>query len=112
MKMQRKPKTDRHHWSEAEKQLMTDLYAAKVPAKDIAERLKRRLDSVYKKALEWGLKERIPHKPKKPWTKADIALLRRLYPHRPTLEITEQLDRGIDGVYRMAFKLGLQIGRA
>lgn len=42
------------------------------------------------------------------WTVREIALVRELYPHKPTAEIAQQLDRTIEKVYARAAKLGLR----
>jgi HNH endonuclease len=42
------------------------------------------------------------------WTKAELALLRRLYPDLPTKEIAKRLGRAITTVYGQAHKLGLR----
>jgi hypothetical protein len=43
------------------------------------------------------------------WTAEELAIVRELYPHRPTLEIAERLGRGrtVDKVHAIANKLGV-----
>lgn len=41
------------------------------------------------------------------WTEREEALLRELYPHKPTVDISRQLKRRLSTVYQHAAKLGL-----
>ena len=42
------------------------------------------------------------------WTADEIALLRELYPVRPTAEVAKELERSIPAVRRQAYVLGLK----
>lgn len=41
------------------------------------------------------------------WSESEIAVVREMYPHRPTAEVAAAVNRGVSGVYRMAFLLGI-----
>lgn len=45
--------------------------------------------------------------PRLPWTEADTARLRALYPDHPTKDIASALGRGLSAVYRMAAVLAI-----
>lgn len=44
----------------------------------------------------------------RPWTAADLAVLRRDYPHQPTAQIAAQLGRSVGQVYQAAERRGLR----
>jgi len=46
--------------------------------------------------------------PPKPWTKADVSLLRKLFPTNPTSKIAKQLRRKTDAVKKKASRMGLR----
>lgn len=45
--------------------------------------------------------------PRRPWTDAELAVLRRNYPHFPTAQIASQLGRTVSQVYQAATRHGL-----
>jgi hypothetical protein len=45
---------------------------------------------------------------KRPWTKAEDKLMRKLYPHKPTAEIAKALGRSASSVYQHSAVLGLR----
>lgn len=49
---------------------------------------------------------------RRPWTTRERALVPRLYPHKPTAEIAEQLGRSMAGVYNQARAMGLRKSEA
>lgn len=44
---------------------------------------------------------------RRPWTPSERTLVLRLYPHKPTAEIAQQLGRSMAGVYNQARAMGL-----
>jgi hypothetical protein len=44
----------------------------------------------------------------KPWTKAEVNLLRKLFPANPTSKIAKQLRRKTDAVKKKASRMGLR----
>lgn len=44
---------------------------------------------------------------RRPWTRADRALLRRLYPNTPTAKVAKRLRRSLTTTYQTAYRLGL-----
>lgn len=46
--------------------------------------------------------------PRRPWTDPERSLLRTLYPHRPTQEIADKLNRSVTTVYQQAARLKLR----
>ncbi len=47
-------------------------------------------------------------RPPKPWTKADVSLLKKLFPTNPTSKIAKQLRRKTDAVKKKASRMGLR----
>lgn len=43
----------------------------------------------------------------RPWTRAELAAVRRRYPNEPTAELAKSLGRSLSATYNMADKLGL-----
>ena len=44
----------------------------------------------------------------RPWSKRELAVIRRDYPHEPTMAIAARIGRSLTGVYRAATKLGIK----
>jgi len=65
------------------------------------KKAKRKKKVVKKKAAK---RKRRP----KPWTKADVSLLRKLFPTNPTSKIAKQLRRKTDAVKKKASRMGLR----
>ena len=54
-------------------------------------------------------KETKKRRKKKPlWKPAEIALLKKLFPHNPTAKIAKQLKRKTDAVKKKASRMGLK----
>ena len=47
-------------------------------------------------------------RPPKLWTKADVSLLKKLFPTNPTSKIAKQLRRQTDAVKKKASRMGLR----
>ncbi|MHC4538154.1 MAG: hypothetical protein ACYTEK_11980 [Planctomycetota bacterium] len=45
---------------------------------------------------------------KGPWSKSEVALLRRLFPNRPTAEVAAKLGRALDPVKKKASRMGFK----
>jgi hypothetical protein len=46
----------------------------------------------------------------RPWTKAEVRMLRSLAREKKRTVIARRLRRGVDAVYRLASKLGVMLG--
>ncbi|MHC4638390.1 MAG: hypothetical protein ACYTBP_07820 [Planctomycetota bacterium] len=42
------------------------------------------------------------------WTKADITLLRKMFPNNPTAAVAKKLKRGLDAVKKKASRMNLR----
>jgi hypothetical protein len=49
----------------------------------------------------------VPKRRRRRWTRSDIAIVRRRYPHEPTPRLARELKRSICSLYGLATKLGL-----
>jgi hypothetical protein len=45
---------------------------------------------------------------KGPWSKSEVALLRKLFPNHPTAEVAAKLGRSLDPVKKKASRMGLK----
>jgi len=95
-------------WSHEEIERLKELYAAKMPVKEIAEKLGRPIASIRTRASNLGLKQRVA------WTDAEYEILRQASASGKSLtETAQQLGRPYVNVARQAafLKLNFKIGR-
>jgi hypothetical protein len=97
-------------WSVEEREYLRSHYGS-IPAREIAETLRRSLMSVYTAARDSGLRKRQPAK-RKPWSAEDHDYLRRAYADTSTREIAATLGRTLTTVYQQARALGLEKSEA
>lgn len=94
-------------WTADELAMLLELYPTH-PTKEVARRLGRTYQQVKTQASNYGLiKTSGPHA-RHLWTDAELAQLRREYPHGPTEELAAKLGLDPERVYRKAWKLGLR----
>ncbi len=67
---------------------------------------KRKKASKKKKVVKKKAAKR--KRPPKPWTRADVSLLKKLFPANPTSKIAKQLRRKTDAVKKKASRMGLR----
>lgn len=91
-------------WSDAAKEKLRVLYEGGEPMARIAFALKRTPKAINSKAKVLGLSRGT----RKPWTKADIQLLRKRFPHELTANVARDLGRSYTLVAQKALKLGLR----
>jgi hypothetical protein len=115
----------RRPWKHAEVARLRREYAD-TPAPQIAERLRRTVPDVYHQAKLLGLRKSqgfcrrrmrayiAKHGPLHgaPWTRAQRALLRNLYPHQPTTEVARRCGHSVPSTSNTARHLGLRKSKA
>jgi len=101
-------------WLPEEDALLRDAYAHGKSLTPLRTRLGRSKTSITHRAGELDLQgtHARPNgwRTDPPWTKEDIAILRRDYGTVPTPELARRLGRAKSGVYNKAFSLGLKHG--
>jgi GTPase SAR1 family protein len=90
------------HWTLDEIALLKKLYAEKMPARDIAERMQKPIGSIRTRASNLGLKQRLP------WSDAEYESLQKSYRTGKTLtQAVADIGRPYPNVAKIAVDLGL-----
>jgi len=97
-------KTKPTRWTENDLVVLRRLYP-RCSQREMAILLGRPRTAIASKAKMLRIRRIRPNY--RPWTTAQTSLLRRLYPHRPTAEVTGQVGHSFAATYGRAHKLGL-----
>jgi len=97
-------------WSMKEIQRLRRLYPI-TKTEDLVELLGKGYEQIRRKAGALGLKKKKKGMKQRPWTKAEIAYLKKNYANardrKRVRDLAKRMGRNIQGVYDMASKLGL-----
>jgi hypothetical protein len=93
-------------WRRAEEALLRKLYP-RVRTDELPDRLGRSQSAIKNRAAALHLRKRPEVSMRRPWTRADDALLRAIYPEMYTADVAHWLGRTVCSIYGRSDKLGL-----